>query len=152
MWFKVGCAQTRAELAVKRFAETIQYGCQPQALLLETYCLLKQYSSEIIMEEEDDDFYAPNDDTPGVALSDTNAIAPNPPPAVKQEKNGDQLEEGEEEGEEVEEDESDSVSMGQPTIGYRTFDDSIRRTLTLSRNEKMDRSPSHLRNPQDISP
>lgn len=73
-------------------------------------CLLETHSSEVIMEEEDDDFYAPNDDTPGVPPSDTNAITPNPPPALKQEKIGDDLEEGEEEGEEVEVDESDSVS------------------------------------------
>ncbi|MCJ1362563.1 pre-mRNA 3-end-processing factor fip1l1 [Acarospora aff. strigata] len=59
------------------------------------------------MEEEDDDFYAPNDDTPGVAPAANNATLI-PPPAIKQEKNGDELEEGEEEGEEVEEDESDS--------------------------------------------
>lgn len=70
------------------------------------------------MEEEDDDFYAPNDDTPGVQPSEINAVAPNPQPTVKQEKNGNELEEGEEEGEEVEEDESDSVLMALPTTGH----------------------------------
>ncbi len=63
------------------------------------------------MEEEDDDFYAPNDDTPGISAPAPNALTPHPPPGpvIKHEKNGNELEDGEEEGEEVEEDESDSV-------------------------------------------
>lgn len=103
------------------------------------------------MEEEDDDFYAPNDDTPGVAPSDINAIATNPPPAIKQEKNGVELEEGEEEGEEVEEDESDSVSLDYLQALLKLFAESIHRTLILSRNEKTDRSPNHLPNLPGIS-
>ncbi len=61
------------------------------------------------MEEEDDDFYAPNDLPSALAAPDTSGAVP--PAAVKHEKTGDELEEGEEEGEEVEEDESDSVCL-----------------------------------------
>jgi len=102
------------------------------------------------MEEEDDDFYAPNDDTPGVAPSDINSIAP-PPPAIKQEKNGVELEEGEEEGEEVEEDESDSVSLDYLQALLKLFAESIDRTLISSRNGKTDRSPNRLPNLPGIS-
>ena len=57
-------------------------------------------------EEEDDDIYAPED----AIQNGTTGQQPHPAGRiVKDEKMGEDLEEGEEEGEEVEEEESDSV-------------------------------------------
>lgn len=58
------------------------------------------------MEEEDDDFYAPTEDLPGVAAPLPNTQAQNAPQTVDDQTNG--LEDGDD-AEEVEVDESDSV-------------------------------------------
>lgn len=55
----------------------------------------------IMEEDEDDDIYAPSD-----AIE---VVEQNVPTAVRPEKKGNDLDDGEEEGEEIEEDSSDSV-------------------------------------------
>ena len=57
-------------------------------------------------DEEDDDIYAPED---AVGNGDLGQQSHPPGHTVREEKMGEDLEEGEEEGEEVEEEESDSV-------------------------------------------
>lgn len=99
------------------------------------------------MEEEDDDFYAPNDLPSAFTFPGTSGGAP--PAPIKQEKVGEDLEEGEEEGEEVEEEDSDSVCHYNLQPRLKTSIDQLRRTSISSQSARMAQNQNPQLNPRD---